>query len=301
VDRGGWIAIHAYCILMTHFHLLVESREPGLSYAMRRVLNDYVRWFNRGRKRDGALFRGRFCSRQVDSLVYRRVLVRYIDDNPVHARLAPEPRLYPHGSAQAYARRRGPLWLARGWVEAEVRAISTSDEYEPSRYVDHFSTPASRSPARIVESRLATKRRCHDPLDDFLGATQERVLGWMRRKAQLADQTRIDMPVCNAAEVLRLVRARAASRGEWFVELSRIPSSAWRLLGVALLRGLCACPWSEIGRRIGTSEQGAIRAHRLHIRALAELSEYGSTLSDLAFEAIGACYGSRAVSSTAAG
>ncbi|MBL8861647.1 MAG: transposase [Planctomycetes bacterium] len=291
--RAGWIAIHAYCVLTTHFHLLIESREPGLSYAMRRILNDYVRWFNRGRRRDGALFRGRFSSRQVDSLEYRRVLVRYIDDNPVLARLVPEPGIYPHGSARAYACRRGPLWLERSWIEHEVRARSNSDEYEPSRYAECFGAPPSSALARTVEHRIRTRGRGRDPLDDLLGAAPERVLAWMRDKARLADQTRIDWPVCDAAEISALVRAHACDHGEWPVELTRIRSSGWRLVEVALLRDLCASTWTEIGRRIGTGEQGAIRAHRLHGRALLEVSSYGPTVSRLASEAIAQCYGAR--------
>ena len=37
--------MHAYCIMTTHFHLLVRSSDEGLSRAMGRVLNNYVRWF----------------------------------------------------------------------------------------------------------------------------------------------------------------------------------------------------------------------------------------------------------------
>ena len=47
--------------------------------AVRRIQNEYVRWFNRCRRRDGPLFRGRFRSKPVDSLIYRYVLVRYLD------------------------------------------------------------------------------------------------------------------------------------------------------------------------------------------------------------------------------
>jgi len=93
--RAGWIEVHAYCVMTTQFQLLVHSKDPRLSRTMQRVLNDDVRWFNRGRKRDGPLFRGRFRSQPVDSLEYRRRLVRYIDDNPVLARLVPVPSLFP--------------------------------------------------------------------------------------------------------------------------------------------------------------------------------------------------------------
>ena len=201
VDRGPRV-------LRAHdpLSLLVESRERGLSYAMRRIQNEYVRWFNRGRKRDGALFRGRFRSQPVESLQYRRLLVRYIDENAVLARLVPDAALYPHGSARADARSRGPLWLARSWVEGEVRARTGTRAYEPSRYAACFGAPGSPSLASVVERRIEVPAGGRDPLDDLLGATSERMLEWMRRKARLADQTRIDLPVCDAARVVKRVR-----------------------------------------------------------------------------------------------
>jgi len=44
---------------------------------------------------------------------------------------------------------------------------------------------------------------------------------------------------------------------------------------------------------IGTAEQGAIRAYRLHRRALDEVEKYGPTVSAIGAEAIAGCYGAR--------
>ena len=46
--RAGRIEVHAYCVLSTHFHLLVKSPRGELSAALQAVQNEYVRWFNRG-------------------------------------------------------------------------------------------------------------------------------------------------------------------------------------------------------------------------------------------------------------
>jgi len=46
-------------MMITHFNLLVRSAVGRLSEAMRIIQNPLVRWFNRTRKRDGPLFRGR--------------------------------------------------------------------------------------------------------------------------------------------------------------------------------------------------------------------------------------------------
>jgi REP element-mobilizing transposase RayT len=291
--RARSIEVHSYCVLTTHFHLLVRSPENGLSRAMGRVLNDYVRWFNRGRKRDGPLFRGRFRSRPVESLEYRRRLVHYIDANSVLAGLVPTPALYPHGSARWYARHRGPPWLERSWIETEVRESSGGADYDPRQYLAWFAAPFSPALARVIEHRIESGARGPDPLDDLLGAAPERVLDWMRRKAALADGTCIDLPICDPVDVSELVAAERARRSDWRLRRSRATCGAWQLLEVALLRELCGLAWAEIGSHIEHSDQGAMRAYRHHTRALNESAEYADAACRLASAVIARCYGPR--------
>ncbi|MDF1701199.1 MAG: transposase [Planctomycetota bacterium] len=133
--RRGDLIIEAYSILDTHFHLMVRSTEVGLSKAMMRVLNAYVRYFNRRFRRDGSLFRGRFRSILVDSIEYAIRLLRYIDRNPVVARMCDHPVQYPAGSARFYARSsRRPLWLERAAVERWITSIHRRRLFEPSDY-----------------------------------------------------------------------------------------------------------------------------------------------------------------------
>ena len=82
--RVGKLEVHSYCVLTTHFHLLLRSPEEQLSSALQVIQNSYSRWFNRSRKRDGPLYRGRFRSKRVDSEDYRLNLVRYIDENAAY-------------------------------------------------------------------------------------------------------------------------------------------------------------------------------------------------------------------------
>ena len=85
--EAGLMEVHSYCLMATHFHLLVRSPTGELARAMKLLQNGYSRWFNRARKRDGPLWRGRFLSRLVDSDEYWDLLVRYIDHNPVQAQI----------------------------------------------------------------------------------------------------------------------------------------------------------------------------------------------------------------------
>jgi len=52
---AGLIEVHAFSRMTTHFHLLACSVAGDVSAAMQRIVNPFVRWFNRTRKRDGPL------------------------------------------------------------------------------------------------------------------------------------------------------------------------------------------------------------------------------------------------------
>ncbi len=72
----GLLEVHAFSFLTTHFRLLARSVEGEISEAVRRIVNPFVRWFNRSRKRDGPLFRGRFTGRRVDDWCHWAAVVR---------------------------------------------------------------------------------------------------------------------------------------------------------------------------------------------------------------------------------
>ena len=165
--RRGDLEVHAWCVLATHFHLLVRSPRARLSAALQQIQNRYVRYFNRDRRRDGALVRGRFLSRPVDSLRYRRLLVGYIDANPVRAGLCRDARDYRWCSAHQYAHRDGPPWLYRAWVEAVVAEASASGRFEPRDYPPAPTGQEGERSAQLVGARWQA-RGGHDELDGLL-------------------------------------------------------------------------------------------------------------------------------------
>lgn len=280
--RRRELEVHAYCVLTTHFHLLVQSPSGVLSEALARVERDYVRRFNRLRKRDGSLVRGRFCSRAVDTLEYRRCVLAYIDWNPVEARLASRAIDYPYGSARDYARRVGPPWLSREWVEADVRLRARATAFEPRLYEPVVVSGMKPERRALVERRIATASAEADPLDDLVRAAPPAVLAWMRRKASLADGTRVGLPVADGAAVLREIDAESERRGPWSISLGLRPWSGWALARVALLRDLAGWTFAEIGAQVGCTGANAGHTYGLHRRLLQDDSEYARRVSELA-------------------
>jgi len=81
------IIFHTYCLMSTHFHLLVQTPQPNLSVAMQWINVSYATYFNRKGGRHGHLFQGRFKAILIDADEYLKHLSRYIHLNPLRAKL----------------------------------------------------------------------------------------------------------------------------------------------------------------------------------------------------------------------
>ena len=78
------VAIHAYALLPTRFHLLVTpDSDEGLGKLMQWLGRHYVPYFNRRYHRSGTLWQGRFKSLIIDSDDYFMLCSRYIESSPV--------------------------------------------------------------------------------------------------------------------------------------------------------------------------------------------------------------------------
>ena len=79
--------IHSYCLLTNHYHLLLETCKENLSLIMRQINSRYSIYFNRKIERVGPLWQGRFKSWFVYNEKYLAALIKYIERNPVKAKI----------------------------------------------------------------------------------------------------------------------------------------------------------------------------------------------------------------------
>ena len=75
--------IHAYCLMSNHYHLLVETPRANLDRIMRHLNGVYTQRYNRRKRSDGPLFRGRYKAILVDEDAYLLQVGRYIHRNPL--------------------------------------------------------------------------------------------------------------------------------------------------------------------------------------------------------------------------
>lgn len=284
--RAGRIELLAFAILPTHFHLLLRSRTGELDLVMQRVLNQYVRYFNRSRRRDGPLFRGRYMAKAVRSRRYFENLIRYIDRNPVAARLASRPEDYPYGSAALYVHTRRPLWLATSRID---RAMGNPHpEERPAAYARSFGRSMSDGEARVIAIRLEHASADEDDWDDLVAAAPERVLHWMRRKARLADGTKPGLPYVDAALLELAVGQAQKDNGSLCCRPSgKRRVSAWPILRMGLLRDLGGLSYADLSRRVPCSPSSASRRIQQHAHLLEADESYAKVAADLACRCLG--------------
>lgn len=102
----------AYCLMGNHYHLVLHTRQANLSRFMRHFNGVYTQGFNRRHALTGHLFQGRFKAILVDRDAYLLTLCRYVERNPVAARLVAEPGEWAWSSCRAHlGQAPTPAWL----------------------------------------------------------------------------------------------------------------------------------------------------------------------------------------------
>jgi REP-associated tyrosine transposase len=83
--------VHAFCLMSTHFHLVVETPKGNLVEGMKWLLGTYTGRYNRRHKLFGHLFSGRYKALFVDGsgTGYLKTVCDYVHLNPARAKLLP--------------------------------------------------------------------------------------------------------------------------------------------------------------------------------------------------------------------
>lgn len=156
------VEIWAYCLMPNHVHLIaVPSRTEGLARAIGEAHRRYSWHVNRREGWSGYLWQGRFASFVMDE-AHLLVAARYIELNPVRARLVKRARDYPWSSARAHLKGRDDrlvkasslLEIARDWPVFMADAAA-DERFEAIRSHERTGRPlGSEKFYATVERRL---------------------------------------------------------------------------------------------------------------------------------------------------
>ncbi|SDU95981.1 transposase [Pseudomonas corrugata] len=94
------VKVYAYCLMTNHVHLLLAPGESitGLGLLMKALAARATRYRNRLEGRSGTLWESRYKSSVVQSDAYLLACCRYIELNPVRARMVADVADYPWSS-----------------------------------------------------------------------------------------------------------------------------------------------------------------------------------------------------------
>jgi REP element-mobilizing transposase RayT len=145
--------IHAYCMMDTHYHLLLETPAGNLPQIMRHINGAYTTYFNVKHVRSGHLFQGRYKAILVDIDEYAKELSRYIHLNPVRAKIVETPEEYDWSSYKFYIGKQRPAkWLYRDFILGyfDKRVATAQKAYQ--KFVNAFADQEYDSPLEEVVS-----------------------------------------------------------------------------------------------------------------------------------------------------
>jgi len=94
VERHDWTC-HAFCLMGTHYHLVVQATRDDVSAGIQWLNGTYAQSFNRRHERWGHLFGARFGSWVVDRDKHLAATCVYVLENPVRAGLCGNSEDWP--------------------------------------------------------------------------------------------------------------------------------------------------------------------------------------------------------------
>jgi len=169
------VLVHAYALMTNHVHLLLTPRVTGaISRLMQSVGARYVWYVNETKHRTGTLWEGRYKACLVASDRHVLAACRYIDLNPVRARivrhpsefewssyaalagLRAEPLVTPHESLSQLGNPRGPAyarWCAEGDQDEEVGRLREATQRELAYGSEQFKAYVEAMTARATTPR----------------------------------------------------------------------------------------------------------------------------------------------------
>jgi putative transposase len=138
----------AYCLMPNHFHLVLWPLGDGdLSTWMQWLLTAHVRRYHRHYHSSGHVWQGRFKAFPIQEDDHLRLVLRYVERNPLRAELVARAEDWLWSSLRRLAASDVPEWLdpgpaprGVGWIEA-VNQPMTEAEVERVRHSVQRGTP----------------------------------------------------------------------------------------------------------------------------------------------------------------
>jgi putative transposase len=141
--------LYGYCLLDNHFHLLLRPTGATISRIMQSLLVSHTQRYHRHYQSGGHVWQGRFKSPVIQNDEHLLTVLRYIEANPLRAKLVRRADEYPWCSYRAHG---------LGEANELVDSLQNYEELSPYPQVRQRKW-AEKVHAPIDETQLAAMRR----------------------------------------------------------------------------------------------------------------------------------------------
>jgi REP element-mobilizing transposase RayT len=263
------VDVHAYALMLNHFHLLIMTRLANISRFMKDTQSTYALRFNGRHDRTGHLYGQRFGAIVVDSDNYGDELSRYMHLNHPRAVAGSlkeqlrDLKEYEWSSYLTYAGLEAPTWPVRTDVLLAGFGKTLAEQQ------DRYARYVKEGLLRYVDPFEHVVGRCILGSDDFVDKMKKR-LAQLHRCDRSAESEICRIRACELEDTITTVCEVFAVEPGAIIR-PRVHGSAREARRILLWAAAKWCraklPLTEIGRRLGGISQGAVRHARDRVEA----------------------------------
>jgi len=243
------IRVVAYCLMGTHYHILVQTPDANLSRCMRHIDGVYTQYFNRSHGFDGHLFKGRYKCILIDSDAYLLELLRYIHRNPLEAGMVEDLDSYQWSSHKGYVSRAEKWnWLHKDYV---LKMFSNRRNEAIKRYRDFVNKEIPEEINTILGSKKWPSVIGNESFINWVKETffiQKKHVEVPESKSLAPDIQKIKRAVCWSYNVAE----------EDLLNSKRGMTNEPRNAAIFLMRNLMGSKLVEIGQEFGINNYSSV-------------------------------------------
>ena len=166
------VKVYGYCLMTNHVHLILEPPDDGrvVGKLMRRLAGRQTRYVNKLEGRTGSLWEGRYKASPIQTERYLLACSRYVERNPVRARVVATPEDYAWSSIHHKLKTASAGWLD---VDPCFEALGTSRCERARYYADYVSGGVKAEEEELIRQAVNRNQLTGD--DSFVREIEARI------------------------------------------------------------------------------------------------------------------------------
>ncbi len=255
------VFVSAYCLMNTHYHIVINTPEGNISRFMRHLNGVYTQRFNRKYKKDGPLFKGRYKAILIQAEEYLKQVVKYVHLNPLKASIVNDIDKYRWSSHPFYLE--GKSKYKNLDISSMLASFSKSKRVAKRRYIEFMDSGLSdeikdfyskKSQGSILgDSDFITNIKKKFIKDDKASKLE------IKEKRAILSERKVEIINTKICELFKVEKSQlcSAQRG-----VENLP----RLFAISLSRELSGLSFTEIANEYGMNSYKSVASVNFRLK-----------------------------------